>query len=118
MTTEKPDLKPVNFARFNAENAWGLIATGYDEPRPSHEESLSDDHVILRYISKTDRTYISHDLPEPVVRDIFTLGTDRRGAQSAFDWEGIAIGVFLTGYLVLGSAVIFKVAAFGSLFTS
>ena len=36
--------------------------------------------------------------------------------RSRFDWEGITIAAFLTGYVILGGVVFAKVATFGAFF--
>jgi hypothetical protein len=41
-------------------------------------------------------------------------GIMERGSR--FDWEGITIAAFLTGYVALGGVVFAKVAAFGAYF--
>jgi hypothetical protein len=60
-----------------------------------------------------DSAFIAHDLPKPAVRDVFGSTVDQE-PTSRIDWEGIAIGAILVGYLVLAGTVLFKVAAFGS----
>lgn len=119
MTKETLGLPPHSYARFNAGNLWGLMPIGNDEADPAlgnaHPVVFSEEPITLHYMTKTDRTYIAHDLPQPVVRDIFAPGSGRR-SELRIGWEGIAIGVLLAGYALLSSAVIFKVAAFGSLF--
>jgi hypothetical protein len=83
----------------------------------THLTAVPKSRGTLDYITKADRAYIAHDLPKPVVRDIFGVGFDP-AAEAGIDWEGIAIGAFLAGYLVLISAVLLKVAAYGSAFVS
>jgi hypothetical protein len=83
----------------------------------AHYSAFPKSRGTLNYITTADRAYIAHDLPKPVVRDIFGPGFDPV-AESRIDWEGIAIGAFLAGYLVLISAVLLKVAEFGSAFAS
>jgi hypothetical protein len=110
MTTEKLDLRADNFTRLNAGNAWGLVQVGDVET-----VDYSKKATILDFITKADKAYITHDLPQPIVRDIFASDTDRRVARGN-GWEGIAVAVILLGYAVLGGGVIFKIATFGSLF--
>jgi hypothetical protein len=83
----------------------------------AHLRTVPKSRGTLDYITKADRAYIAHDLSKPVVRDIFGAGFDP-AAEARIDWEGIAIGAFLAGYLVLVSAVLLKVAAFGGAFAS
>jgi hypothetical protein len=83
----------------------------------AHFTAFPKNRGALDYITKADRAYIAHDLPRPVVRDIFGSGVDP-AAEARIDWEGIAIGAFLAGYLILVSAVLLKVAAFADAFVS
>lgn len=121
MTIKKFDVRSDNIARFSTGNAWGLLPVRNGEADPTlgyaRSANFSEEPIMLQYITATDRAYIAHDIPEAVVRNMFASGVDR-GVRPRIDWEGIAIGAFLAGYLLLDGAVIFKVAAFGSLFVS
>jgi hypothetical protein len=79
----------------------------------AHPVTVSKAPTALRYVTMADRAYIAHDLPKPVVRDVFGSTFDQEPA-SGIDWEGIAIGAFLVGFLVLASIVLLKVADFGA----
>jgi len=116
MMINKRDTAAHNIAGFNAANGWGTISTRTDttsRPSPKAHAAASNGPAALRYITPADRAYIAHDLPKPITRDVFGPTIDQE-PTSGIDWEGIAIGAFLIGFLVLASIALFKIADFGA----
>jgi hypothetical protein len=117
MMISKQNISADSVARFSPGNVRDAMPTGTDRVRPStgiaHPAGISKGPNALRYVTMADRAYIAHNLPKPVIRDVFGATFDQEPA-SRIDWEGIAIGAFLVGFLVLASIVLFKVADFGS----
>jgi len=116
MMTSKQNISADSVARFSPGNVRGAMPAGTDRAMSSsgiaHPATVSKGPTALRYVTMADRAYIAHDLPKPVVRDVFGSTFDPEPA--GIDWEGIAIGAFLVGFLVLASIVLLKVADFGA----
>jgi hypothetical protein len=117
MMTTKQNISAGNVARFSHGNVRGTMPAGANRAIPSsgvaRPATASKAPNALLYVTMADRAFIAHDLPKPVVRDLFGSTIDQEPI-SEIDWEGIAIGAFLVGFLVLAGIVLFKVADFGS----
>src|ERR1700761_2653202 len=117
MMIKKQDVSPHGVARLRPGNVRNATAAGADRAMPSptiaHPAAVSKGPASLHCITTADRAYIARDLPKSVVRDVLNSTVDE-GPASGIDWDGIAIGAFLAGFLVLAGAVFFKVAAFPS----
>ena len=117
MLISKQNISADSVARFSPGNMRGATAAGTDRAMSSsgsaHSASISTGPSALRYVTMADRAYIAHNLPKPIVRDVFDATFEQESA-SRIDWEGIAIAAFLIGFLVLASIAFFKVADFGA----
>jgi hypothetical protein len=118
MMIKKQDVRPDNVARFSPGNARGAMPAGIDRAMPpssvTHPATVSKRPVGLHCITATDMAFIAHDLPRPVVRDVIGQTVDQE-PTSRIDWDGIAIGALLVGFLILAGTVLFKVAAFSAI---
>ena len=117
MMNEPRGLLSNDYAGFDAE--WRYIPVSSDKAGSAlldaQPAALSTRPGMLRYLTRTDGIYIGHDLPQPIVRDILDSGFGT-GNGLRMSWEGIAVGIFLLGYALLGGTVILKIATFGALF--
>jgi hypothetical protein len=115
MMINKQNVSADSVARFSHGNVGGATPAGADRAMPSsgaaHPAAISKGPTAQRCITTADRTYVAHDLPKSVARDVFGSTVDQEPA-SGIDWEGIAIGASLIGFLVLAGTVLFKVTDF------
>jgi hypothetical protein len=115
MMINKQNISADSVARFSPGNVRNAMPAGTDRAMPpsgvAHPATRRP--VSLHYITTADMAYITHDIPKAVARDVIGQTVDQ-GPTSRIDWDGIAIGALLVGFLILAGTVLFKVAAFGS----